>query len=356
MAEISESSNSSKISSPKAEQEEDDFDSNTMRRTKPGLKRLALAFSVLFSFLLGFPLLWKSIEIYRAPLSFKDVDLLFERIKSNPLQFPCNFRAIFVGFDSKTSEELSRLGYSISNRMTGLASKTPQCGTCSGNFSVSVMIDSNSGCVESRHTPNACSHQCGEIRSVDFGANDDTVDDKLESALGDCSGKSYTVVVVNGDTGYKAVIGKYRHAWIVGRFSEEEAVLKISEIFVEVFMKGGNEEGAIHGEFMPVGADGRIVLSYNLLNANPQDWIYDWDFDRIDEDMLSPVVEALRNVANISVESQVLYHTPKSSYSHWDDERGAHIFSVGDLPFFLYTISKGVPTSLAASGWGDLQD
>lgn len=27
---------------------------------------------------------------------------------------------------------------------------------------------------------------------------------------------------------------------------------------------------------MPVGADGRIVLSFNLLNANPQDWIYDW--------------------------------------------------------------------------------
>ena len=43
-----------------------------------------------------------------------------------------------------------------------------------------------------------------------------------------------------------------------------------------MFGNGGREEGLIHEEFMPVGADGRIVLSFNLLNANPHDWIYDW--------------------------------------------------------------------------------
>ena len=33
----------------------------------------------------------------------------------------------------------------------------------------------------------------------------------------------------------------------------------------ETHVNGGKEEGFIHGEFMPVGADGRIVLSFNLL-------------------------------------------------------------------------------------------
>ena len=44
----------------------------------------------------------------------------------------------------------------------------------------------------------------------------------------------------------------------------------------ETHVNGGKEEGFIHGEFMPVGADGRIVLSFNLLNSNPHDWVYDW--------------------------------------------------------------------------------
>lgn len=167
--------------------------------------------------------------------------------------------------------------YSIFSHMTGLTSKTPQCGTCSSNFSVSVAFDSDSGCAQRGLNPT--SYHCGDTRNVDFNTDDEIVDDELEFALGKSyqnSRKWYTVVIVNGDTRFKAVIGKYRHAWIVGNASEEEVVLTISEIFIKVFMNGGNKEDLIHGEFMPVGADGKIVLSFNLLNANPQDWIYDW--------------------------------------------------------------------------------
>ena len=90
------------------------------------------------------------------------------------------------------------------------------------------------------------------------------------------------MVVVDRDDddvekGVKAVVGKYRHAWIIGRELEVERVVeRVAEIFVNVFGNGGREEGLIHEEFMPVGADGRVVLSFNLLNANPHDWIYDW--------------------------------------------------------------------------------
>ncbi|RVW33702.1 GPI transamidase component PIG-S [Vitis vinifera] len=48
--------------------------------------------------------------------------------------------------------------------------------------------------------------------------------------------------------------------------------------------------------------------------------ISNWDFQRIDEILLAPVIKALEPVANISVESQVLYHTPKSSFSYWDEK------------------------------------
>ncbi|QHN77728.1 uncharacterized protein DS421_19g655230 [Arachis hypogaea] len=119
-----------------------------------------------------------------------------------------------------------------------------------------------------------------------------------------------------------------------------------------LFMSGGSEGNSIRSEFMPVGADGR----FSLLNAEPQDWIYDWGFHEIDKTLLHPVIQALQPIANITVESQVLYYTPKSSFSYWDDIHGSHIFSTKDLPFFVYTICKGMSSAIGASKWRSLQD
>ncbi|RZC82611.1 hypothetical protein C5167_045401 [Papaver somniferum] len=78
----------------------------------------------------------------------------------------------------------------------------------------------------------------------------------------------------------------------------------------QFFMNGGKEEGISKNEFMPVGADGR--------------------------DLLAPVAEALAPIANITVESQVLYHTPKSSFSYWDAKLSSYVFRTKDLPFFMW--------------------
>jgi phosphatidylinositol glycan class S len=279
--EITESPDDPPPETPPTPPSEPEFDSKTMRRTKPGLKRLFLTFTVLVSFLLGFPFLFKSVEIYRSPLPFHDIDSLSNDVVSNPFLFPCHFQAILVPSDPKSSSidlNLDELELSIRSKITKLASKgiASQCGACTNNFTLSLTLD-DGDCTQS----SSKFYKCGAIRAVDLDFGDDeSVDEALESAGLDSGGKVYSVVVVvNGDgvDGVKVVVGKYRHAWIVGRdWGVEEVAERLAEIFVRVFVNGGREEGLIHGEFMPVGADGRIVLSFNLLNADPSDWTYDW--------------------------------------------------------------------------------
>lgn len=50
----------------------------------------------------------------------------------------------------------------------------------------------------------------------------------------------------------------------------------MADIFVKLFVDGGDEEGLVRSEFMHVSANGRIILSFRLLNVDPRDWIYDW--------------------------------------------------------------------------------
>lgn len=123
--------------------------------------------------------------------------------------------------------------------------------------------------------------------SSGLGGGDEDVDELLHSALregGEClgsgGGRVYTVVVIERDVGgegVRVVVGKHRHAWMVGKVSEPEVVSMIGKIFAEIFMNGGKKVGEMgKGEFMPVGADGSVVLSFSLLNADPSDWVYYW--------------------------------------------------------------------------------
>ncbi|XP_010247099.1 PREDICTED: GPI transamidase component PIG-S [Nelumbo nucifera] len=337
-----------------------DFDPKTMRKTKPGLKRLILILSVLFSFFLGAPFLLKSIEIYRSPLPFREIDMLLNHLESKPLSLPCRFQVVFLGFYGHNSDEsrADELGLLIRERMRKLTGNDPVCGGCGNNYPVSVMVDSSLDCIPNRNDA-GCLWRCGNGDVSGFLESlrdDEAFDELLESLLqrdggcSDSSGKVYTVVVVNRDKETRVVVGKHRHAWIVGKVSEMDAVSITADIFVKFFMNGGKKEGLVRAEFMPVGADGRVVLSFSLLNADPHDWIYDWDFQEIDETMLAPVIEALAPVADTSVESQVLYHTPKSSFSYWDEKLASYIFSTKDLPFFVNSNEWHLDTSIAAGG------
>ncbi|KAA0051977.1 GPI transamidase component PIG-S [Cucumis melo var. makuwa] len=358
MGEISEPSEPPQLDSGSSEAGLSQFDPKTMRNTKPGLKRLILTISVFSSFLLGLPFLWKTVEIYRAPLPFKDIDALSYHIESSPLQFPCTFRVLFFGFDSIASRA-EQLKSSILDEMTKLSSKSSLYGSCSNNYAVSVVIESGSECSQTRTDASSCPWRCGALSASDFAASLEngfqSADDFLEVALGGCSKPAsgvrvYSVVVMNKGENVVATIGKYRHGWIVGRVSEADATAKVAETFVKLFGNGGTEGGLIPGEFMPVGADGKIFLSFNLLNADPDDWIYDWDFQKVDEVILKPLIEELAPIANVSVESQVLYHTPTSSFSYWDNKQESYIFNTKDLPFFVNSNEWHLDTSIAAGG------
>lgn len=335
-----------------------DFDRITMRDSKPGRKRLILSLSVLASFLLGLPFLLKSVEIYRAPLPFRHIDSLANSLASAPLVFPCRFHAVFVGFKPNPSTAINAdsIGSLILGQMRELSGSDPVCGTCGNNYTVSVTLDSITDCEQSSNLESNPLWKCGAIMDLDLDMAlkddvlfDEYLDSILEMDLAN-GGKVYTVVVVKRDLEVRAVVGKHRHAWVIGGVSEGEAAEKVAEIFVKVFVNGGKEEGSIHEEFMPVGADGKVVLSFNLLNADPNDWIYDWDFQKVDEILLAPIIQALGPIASVNVESQVLYHTPKSSFSYWDEELKASIFNIRDLPFFVNSNEWHLDTSLAAGG------
>ncbi|KAF8664930.1 hypothetical protein HU200_054248 [Digitaria exilis] len=322
------------------------------RTTKPGVKRLVLTASVLLSFLLGLPFLLKSTEIHRSPLPSDAITALAHRLHSNPPSFPCGLHAVFLrsGSGPPDASLATRLERAISDQLQLI----PAASTA-GNVSVSVTVESAGGCSSSSGVGSRW--QCGVVTTADLVLGDEVFDELLHSALGSGSGdgsRVYTVVIVEIDDaeGMRVVIGKHRHAWLAGKIDEAKSVSVIGKVFVKYFMNGGieGEAGVGKGEFMPVGSDGNVVLSFSLLNADPSDWVYDWEFEKIGERMLNPVVEALRPIAEINIESQVLYHTPKSSYSYSDDKLGGNVLSMGDIPFFVNSNEWHLDTSISATG------
>ncbi|URD77274.1 succinate dehydrogenase ubiquinone iron-sulfur subunit [Musa troglodytarum] len=322
---------------------------STRRSTRPGRKRLFLTFSVLLSFLSGLPFFLKSTEIHRSPLPFESIDALSRRLQFDPPSLPCRFQAVFLrsGPDRTLA---ARLQSAIAADMGRRAGDRPSCGGCGRGFAVSVTVDSGEECVsDDGGVAGSCLWTCGAVSLDGSGEDDSAVDELLDSVLRGAGGKEcvetgggrvYTVVVMDKEDveGVRVVVGKHRHAWVVGKVSEADAVSIISKVFVRYFMNGGKEGGGMEkgiGEFVPVGADGTVVLSFSLLNADPSDWVYDWEFQETSKIMLAPVAKALTPIANISIESQVLYHTPKSSNSYWDEKYGSYIFSLRDLPFFV---------------------
>uniref|UniRef100_A0A0D6R401 GPI transamidase component PIG-S n=2 Tax=Araucaria cunninghamii TaxID=56994 RepID=A0A0D6R401_ARACU len=354
-------------------------DDGTRRIRRPGRKRLAITLSVFISFLIGLPIWLKSTEVYRTHLPYEAIDSLANNVKSKPLVLPCQFNVILLELKSETGNDGDH--DAVKKYLEGLRSVVLEQlrsrinrngigshGGCGNDYFVTVSLDSKDKCVEAGITNGSSNWSCGlgkYLSSVDISSDDDVVDELLNSYSGrvagdlDGNGGVYSIVVTGDGHSRRTVIGKHRHAWIVGEYSESILVPLIGEIIVKYFMNGGilmrrhgtrSEKGDEKDMSMPLAADGSAILSFSLLNAEPADWIYQWDFEMFGKQFLSPLVEMLAPVASLSVESQVLYHTPKAAHSYWDEQLASYVFHVDDLPFFVNSNEWHLDTSVAAAG------
>lgn len=225
----------------------------------------------------GVPFWWKSTEVYRAPLPFAAIEEHASDLASSAFALPCHLHIIFTSAPSgalMTRTSLENISKSFQKRAQG--------------FALRVTSDSEDSCVsvgsedDSQHWP--CGLAKLRLRNVVDLRNDDEVDEFLSGGKNLSVGGRYTIVVFGKEAGdvERTVVGKYRHAWMTGvdlsgPGFENRVASRIAEVAVTYFRNGGRvgkEED--HVASMPLSADGEAILSFSLLNSNPEDWIFDW--------------------------------------------------------------------------------
>jgi phosphatidylinositol glycan class S len=259
----------------------------------------------------------KSTEIYRSPLPYASIEEHTQRVMGSSLVFPCFFQFIFIEQDSIHNEEpilkgLNEVVEKLYKSMHSLVTEhNSSYGGCTTSFGVTASLHQGRRCWRVGDPEGVPVWPCGlgNLELYDDANSNNALDDYLNSYSYEAQTHSkdhlstnvrtgiYTILSINklvhGVTdGYnvhqpfKAVIGKYRHAWILGNRQEnmvgEEEISLMSDIAVRFFMNGGSfqyqnkvtvEE---KGSSIPLAADGRAILSFSLLNAQPKDWIFDW--------------------------------------------------------------------------------
>ncbi|KAJ7560680.1 hypothetical protein O6H91_04G140300 [Diphasiastrum complanatum] len=367
-----------------------------IRSRPPGCKRLLVTLSVLISVVAGIPFWWKLTEVYRAPLPFTEIEEHARKASNTALGLPCQLQVIFAippeNFDEAFWIDglLQDLATSIHQQAKNIISKQHNGSDCCGsNIGVLVSLDAGEICRRHGQIENRMIWPCGLVQSgileSSFGSSDEVADELLwsfsrQSANSETQinsgwpvgrdGGLYTIVVLHNlgsddRTNLRTVIGKHRHAWISGMnlktpLRKEELttlIANVGAIFLgaDASMMGKVREGNstvpdVAGESMPLAADGTAVLSFSLLNANPTDWIFMWDFEKVEELFLAPIIEAMAPFAQLTVESQVLYYTPKAIQSRWDAGQRTHIVASKDFPFFVNANEWHLDTSIAAAG------
>lgn len=212
----------------------------------------------------GVPFWWKSTEVYRAPLPFTAIEEHASSLASTAFTLPCHLHIIFT---SQTTQEIPRSA--LENVAESLHAQ---------GFNVRVTFDNTCVSVGSdeQHWP------CGLASS---GLHDIHGDEEMDEFLWRFSNESsrggrYTLVVIGSEGSARTVVGKYRHAWMTGvDFAALDGISsRIADVAVTYFRNGGRGRAVEEDQVasMPLSADGEAILSFSLLNANPEDWIFDW--------------------------------------------------------------------------------
>jgi hypothetical protein len=88
----------------------------------------------------------------------------------------------------------------------------------------------------------------------------------------------------------------------------------------------------------PLQPDGRMLLSFTLVNAAPtrSGHLYSWRFGRdVERRFVSHASRALKRLATVNLEGQVLHHAPSRHNPEWNDTLGAFTVPASRAPFFV---------------------
>lgn len=373
--------------------------------SKVGNKRLLVVSSILLSFVIGLPFWTKSTEIYRTRLPFAAIEDCAKHVLLSPLVFPCYFHFVVVERRSNGLNEthilevLEEARIKISEILhANILERSSTYGGCGTSFVIMASLDAGNKCVRvgvPKHVP---VFPCGLANSkllelIDENDNDnEAVDEFLSKFLHkgftqlddgrlweNAASGFYTILSIKNPVNknsppspglgvtregppsvLKTVLGKYRHAWFVAAREDsliaDREIILMSDVVARFFMNGGKHHYSNQisieekGETLPIAADGKAIFSFSLLNAEPNDWIFNWNFNDLEMQFLAPVLEVLQPTALITVESQVLYHTPSATSSVWDSNLQKHVVLFETLPFFVNANEWHLDTSSAAAG------
>ncbi|GJP31795.1 hypothetical protein CLOM_g15045 [Closterium sp. NIES-68] len=162
--------------------------------------------------------------------------------------------------------------------------------------------------------------------------------------------------VCGSQWGSAVVVGKHRHAWMMlppafsaSTSSHDDhgnlplllsplAVHSLASLLVppshaaHAHASGSSSSGRVE---LPIGPDSAVRVSWSLLNADPSQWTFQWDFPSLQSSLLHPLQTAFSPLLTLHFHSQVLYFAPMAAAARWSGQRRVHEMQVGDLPFVV---------------------
>eukprot|EP00898_Chlorokybus_atmophyticus_P008769 jgi/Chlat1/8894/Chrsp92S08206 len=300
-----------------------------------GSRLLALG-ALVVGVLAGLPVWYYTTTVHRAPLPFDAIAALQSAVlaPSSPAaaavqRLPCSVHVVSVLATSSTTQPVDE------NSTLGLLN-TPGDKACQVTRSVV---------------------QGSALAEVFVLPSMEETDEALERLREGLKGGQYEVFVTNSCTanaqrGESVVLGKHRRAWVCVSNFEPETLTRVVPVIAHLMENNFAARGT--DVELPLSSNASAVLSFSLLNAGPSDWLYGWDFAAIEATYLQPMLDALRPVATLEVESQVLFHTRTTVPMRWDASHGVFFVSHAELPFFINPNDWHMDTSLGTTGRGRL--
>eukprot|EP00850_Spirogloea_muscicola_P024633 SM001186S25542 [mRNA] locus=s1186:1:1974:- [translate_table: standard] len=322
--------------------------SSRPRATPPGATRLLVTGSVLLGLLLGVPVWWATTAIDRAPLPLGAICRRAALVESGAYDLPRHLNVVLVPSSADDAAAAQRVNGPALAEAVQAAVERARGGHAKGRWVVHVSVANGDAGVDNIGLSTPC-EALAALQELGNEGFDSWLAERLDAGHGDGgSGDPFTLVVLGAGGGCEeaataaataavgspaATVGQYGHAWVVtacGLTELEMAPAAAVDIVVGLLEYDGGVEVLPE---LPLAADGFAVLSFSLLNADPTDWVYHWDFDGIQEQYVEPLVAALAPVAPaLAVESQELFCAPLGAPASWDAGAATYVIAAADLP------------------------